>query len=1624
MSKKLSTNSSQYISKIAAAGSKVKGYRKSALFGDFLKQYYRHAPSEYLREFPPETLLCAAWEHWKFILERGARTPRKIRVFNPDKKNDGWESERTIVETCVPDSPFILDSLTSELTEKGYKIYEVIHPILKLKRDKSGKITKIFDRETEGAQLESVMHFQISYIPNKTEIKALEKSLNTTLSFVSMTIADWKPMLAQTRDIVSHLDTRILPFPKEEIDEVKDFLNWVIGNNFIMLGYCKYDFFDKSGKFNPKAVKDSQLGIFKSTSNDAKPLGIAALPEQSRDALIQPSLLEITKSSKKSIVHRPVHMDYIGIKRFDRNGKVIGEHRILGLFTSSVYFQSARLIPIIRKKIDAVVEHSGLTPDGHSGKALLAVLESYPRDELLQITVEDLFRISMGIVELQERPSTRLFIRKDLFSRFVSCLVFIPRDQFNTQIRQKIQSILEKAYSGVVTDFYTQVTESPLARVHMLVKLDDTSQEEPDIRAIEAALIEVTCSWMNGLRETLVQRVGERRGEKLFNEYVDAFPESFKELYHFGGTFRDIMKMEEAYDESKLTLELDLYKLLQDREEYYQLKLFHPETPITLSEILPILENMGFHAIDELTFFVEPSHMDVGVWVHHFRLEVSRTLGNGINLEDFKEEFEDAMFHIWHGEIEDDALNKLILRANIRWRDIVMLRAYCKYLQQINFPYSMDFMTSAVARLPEIATLLVELFHARFSTAVNNRSRTNKVKKIRDNIEAKLAGVTDVAEDRVVRQLCDTISATLRTNYFQTTVKNGDIYEDCKDYISFKLDSGRVPNLPLPHPHAEIFVYSVDVEGIHLRGGKVARGGLRWSDRREDFRTEVLGLVKAQMVKNAVIVPVGSKGGFVVKHPVRGSRDEVIAQGVECYRTYLRGLLDITDNIVKDKITPPKDVVRHDDDDPYLVVAADKGTATFSDIANGIAQDYGFWLDDAFASGGSDGYDHKKMGITARGAWISVQRHFMEMCIDIQKEDFTVVGIGDMAGDVFGNGMLLSKHIRLVGAFNHMHIFIDPNPDSAESWKERKRLFAKPRSTWDDYNKKLISTGGGIFSRQAKSIRLTKQIRELFDIDSASISPDELIKKILTARMDLLWNGGIGTYVKAEDESHESVGDKANDSLRVDGKDLRCKVIGEGGNLGFTQRGRIEYALNGGRINTDAIDNSAGVDCSDHEVNIKIALNKAVKAKKISLTQRNKLLVDMTDEVAQLVLRDNVLQTLAITIGSGQSSKYMDQKSRLMRTLETSGLLDRRIEFLPDDEALVTRQAIGKGMTRPELSVMIAYSKIDIYGDLIGSNLPDDEYFSDDLVNYFPVDMRRKFRNEILSHELRREIIATAVSNSIVNRVGTTFFRRVKDDTGMEGCNIARAYVVVRDAFGLRDIWNEIEKNSSKISTEMQNRLYLDVSRLVQGVVSWLLRNSSHPLNITGLVGLFKPGIKALSECMDGIISPTIKEVCNEKLQKYLNEGVPRALAQKVANLEVMASACDIVYVSQLQVSGGGKLPVRIAGEVYYELGEKLKLGWLRNAVQKLPSGSHWDSLAVQTMTETLFDQQMRLTADVVRLACKGNSCGGALDEWSAEHVKELPRYEELINDLMRHEVIDHSMLTIAVRRVETLFHK
>jgi glutamate dehydrogenase len=1354
-------------------------------------------------------------------------------------------------------------------------------------------------------------------------------------------------------------------------------------------------------------VPESGLGILREASSGSVSHSFARLPPEAKKLARAPHLLNLTKANSRSTVHRPSYLDYVGVKKFDAEGEVTGERRFLGLYTFSAYSASALEIPLVRRKVKGVLERAGFPEGSHYEKDLMEALETHPRDELFQISEDELFEIAMGILHLQERQRVRLFVRRDTYGRFFSCLVYVPRERYNTDIRQRMQDILQRAFNGENAEFNVRLSESVLARLHFIIYTDPEDVPDYNVDEIEARLVEATRSWRDNLYEALIEQCGEEVGTELFQQYREAFPPGYRDDFLARTAVVDIRRIEGLSSENDLGM--SLYHPLEAPEDFLRFRLYRLGEQISLSEVMPLLEDMGVEVADQRPYKIEPAEK-APIWINDFGL-VHEAQGE-LQTEQVKEIFQDAFARAWRGTVEDDGFNRLVLRAQLTWREITILRAYCKYLRQTGTTFSQNYMEQTLAANPHIARLLVELFKARLDPGRQERAE-EETERLKEEIKEALEAVVSLDEDRILTSFLNVTLATLRTNYFQSTPEG-----EPKPYLSFKLDPTGIPELPLPRPMFEIFVYSPRAEGVHLRGGKVARGGIRWSDRREDFRTEILGLMKAQTVKNAVIVPVGAKGGFVVKRPpANGSRDALLQEVVFCYKTLIHGMLDLTDNLAGDRVVSPDDVVRYDDDDPYLVVAADKGTATFSDLANSISAEYGFWLGDAFASGSSTGYDHKAMAITARGAWESVKRHFRNLGKDIQNENFTVVGIGDMSGDVFGNGMLLSRHIKLVGAFNHLHVFLDPNPDPETSFEERKRLFELERSSWADYDTSLISEGGGIFPRSAKSIRLSPEVRELLDVEDEALTPNEVINALLKAEADLLWNGGIGTYVKASEETNAEVGDRSNDALRADARELRCRVVGEGGNLGFTQRGRIEYALGGGRIYTDSIDNSAGVDCSDHEVNIKILLDAIVENGDMTEKQRNELLAEMTEEVAQLVLRDNYQQTQAIDQAKALAHPMVDVHARYIHALEQSGRLNRELEFLPSGEALGERRSEGKGLTTPELAILLSYSKITLYQELLTSDAPEDPYLSGELERYFPTPLRERFREQMREHRLHREITATHVTNSMVNRCGPSFAFRLGEETGVAAPDIVRAYTAAREIFDLRGLWKETEALDNRVGAETQIKILLDGRKLVERATRWLLRNRQTPLDIAAAISHFSEAAAELAERIPDLALDGDREALERQREQLVEAGVPSELAKRVAILGPIFSALDIA-----DVAGATGRPLAATAAVYFTLGDRLKLHWLRGYVEALPRDNRWRTLARAALRDDLYGQQAALTAEILRsVPDEDLSALERINAWVETKPEQVERTLQVLADINSSGSFDLPTLSVALREMRNL---
>ena len=1240
-------------------------------------------------------------------------------------------------------------------------------------------------------------------------------------------------------------------------------------------------------------------------------------------------------------------------------------------------------------------------------RALADILETFPRDEMFQISEPELLETALGILQLQERQKTTLFIRRDPFGRFYSCLVYIPRDHFNTDVRKQISLILEQALHGESIKFSVKISESVLARVHFLIHITPGTYSPHDSAKIQADIVAAIRPWRDYLHDALLDRFGEEEGNRLHRHYSDGFRADYLETYSPEIALHDIQQMEKLSQTGDIGMAL--FRPQDAPDNLLRFKLYSFGHPVPLSEALPMLENMGLKVIDEHPTKIRLPDKEV-IWIHDFGMLHTE---QNLQLNTVKEIFQDAFPLIFRGKVSNDGFNRLTLRAGLGWRRVLILRAYSRYLRQVRGTFSHDYMIQALIGNADIATLLIELFEARFDPQ-REQARAQTVAGIEAQIYQALDQVASLDEDRIIRSFAGAISASIRTNYYQPDI-NGII----KDYLSFKLDSSKVPELPDPRPKFEIFVYSPRVEGIHLRGGSVARGGLRWSDRSEDFRTEVLGLVKAQMVKNAVIVPAGSKGGFVAKQlPPNGNREQIMAEGIACYRIFISALLDLTDNIVDGVIQPPVLVVRHDSDDPYLVVAADKGTATFSDIANGVAADYGFWLGDAFASGGSVGYDHKAMGITARGAWESVKRHFHELGLDTNRDEFSVMGIGDMSGDVFGNGLLLSRKIRLLGAFNHQHIFLDPSPDCELSFSERARLFQLPRSSWEDYNNQLISAGGGLYLRSAKKIPITAEVQSMLGIEASSLPPNELIKAMLKAPVDLLWNGGIGTYVKASDQQHLEVGDRANEAVRINGKELRCRVVAEGGNLGLTQLGRIEYAQHKGRIFTDAIDNSAGVDCSDHEVNIKILLNSEISAGSMSFPQRNDLLVSMTDEVAALVLKNNYQQTKTLTLASSQSLRMIEVHARLIRSLELRGALNRVIEYLPSEEIILERMNKAEGLTSPELSVLLAYVKIDLYDQLIVSDLPEQAYLQSSLLNYFPTPLRGAFPVAMNNHRLRREIITTELTNGMVNRAGITFAYRMSEETGASPADITKAYIIIREIFSLAGLWSELEALDGLVATDVQTSIYFDSRKLMERAVRWIIQNRPCPLSIDQNIERYRPLLQYLATILVTRIDQQQHKNAQAKTIKLIKAGVPESLAIRVATFDALSFGMELV-----ETAIATQIDLDVVVAVYFQTGEQLQLNWLRNSISELPRNTHWQAIARGTLRDDLLELHNLITSQVL-YCVPAHAEADALESWIGQNKKQADHCFKLITELHTGPAPDYTMLSVILRELRRLVHQ
>ncbi|MBI3675621.1 MAG: NAD-glutamate dehydrogenase [Proteobacteria bacterium] len=1581
----------------------------------FLDALYRDAPPEDVTGYTPASLAALA----RLTFEKSAlRKPGEtlVAVFPFDAEGKGSPRQQAVLLAVNDDMPFLFDSLIGAVTAEGAHIRALFHPVIAVTRGGDGA------RGAKGAiGRESVIVAVLDPIPEEQRRNALADGARATFTQVRLAVRDWRKMVAHLKETVSVLQQNPPQISREEQTESVAFLEWLGDNHFTFLGCRDYAYSEEEGgRLEPLAetglgvLSDPEARVIRRGENRAQ------LTPEVRAFLKEPHPLIITKSNERSLIHRRVHMDYIGVKLFDTKGKLKGERRFVGLFTSGAYWRRPSDIPLLRLKVKHVRERANLAPDSHDGKALTHILDSFPRDELFQVTEDELFATAIGILRVGERPKVRVFLRFDQFDRFVSALVFVPRDRYDTEVREHIHAILAKAFNGRMSAATPTIDDSALARVHYIVGRREGLRPHVDVHVLEDQIRAAIRTWEDGFRDALVTAKGPVEGARLFSRHAQAFPVRYRDVFTPDEAVRDLEELDELVRSLESTkIAARAYRNRTDAHSALRLKLYVLGNVLPLSASLPVFENLGFRVIAEDSYPVTLA-MNEG-WsgeaaILDFLME--RADDGAAELPEIKERLEQAFHAVVSGNAESDGFNRLVIGASLDWRDVTILRAAAKYLRQAGFAFSQDYVETALARNPDIAGLLVELFQTRNDPELTE-DREAQAEIIRHRIDAALNDVPSLDDDRIIRRLRNILDNVLRTNFFQRDGK-----DQPKRYFAMKLDSQKLDELPAPRPHVEIFVYSPEVEGVHLRFGKVARGGIRWSDRREDFRTEVLSLVKAQQVKNAVIVPVGAKGGFYPKQlPANAAREDVQAAGIAAYKTFIGALLDLTDNIAADgSIVSPAQVVRHDEDDPYLVVAADKGTATFSDIANGIAESRGFWLGDAFASGGSHGYDHKKMGITARGAWEAVKRHFREMGRDIQNEPFTVIGVGDMSGDVFGNGMLLSKCTKLLAAFDHRHIFLDPSPDPEKSWTERKRVFDLPRSSWADYDKNLISKGGGIFPRSAKEIAISPEVKTITGLTADKATPGELMKALLKADIDLLWFGGIGTFIKSSPQSNPDAGDRTNDAVRVDGRDVRAKVIGEGANLGVTQLGRVEYALHGGRINTDAIDNSAGVDTSDHEVNLKILFSGPMRRGEITQRKRDDMLTAMTDDVAAHVLQDNYDQTLVLSAAQSRGVQDLDSLARFVRDLERRGRLDRAVEFLPSDEELRKRGSDGKSLTRPELAVLLAYAKLDLADEVLASDLPDDPHFVTELVSYFPPSAAKTLRGEMEKHRLRREIITDVLVNRIVNLSGPVFVHRMKEMSSAPATRVSRAFVVADGAFGLSALKTRIDALDGKVAAALQIGMYADVAELLRRLGLWFLVNVPSTADLAETIARYRGGVEVLRGTFNSLVSPYEAHDTEVRIGELTKAGVPLDTAEDVAVLPLLGAAPEIA-----QLAFTRKLDIDLVAGAYFAIGAIVGLDRLRGLASRINASEHWDRLAIRRIVDDLFAGQRALTAQVLAPfegdktdRSRGDGADAA-KQWAKAHHDALDRTRSFLNELERTGDLSIAKLTLANSQIHEL---
>ncbi|MDP4015005.1 MAG: NAD-glutamate dehydrogenase [Candidatus Nanopelagicales bacterium] len=1579
---------------------------------DFLRVYFRGVAVEDLARVDTLDLLGMALSHRR-AAERRHPGETIVSVFTPTVEEHGWSNGHTVVEVVTDDMPFLVDSVSAGLSRAQCLIHMVIHPVVTATRDSDGLLLRVeasngrpvLDQPDAG--IESWIHFDIDRESDPKELEQLRAHLLSVLRDVRVAVEDWPDMKMVAETITENLTTRPVPGLDAGLQsENVEFLRWLMREHFTFLGYREYDLVASREGLGIRAHPGTGLGILRDSERGKGAFRL--LPEELQRRALGLGPLILTKANSRSTVHRSAYLDYVGVMRYDEAGEVIGEHRFLGLYTAAAYNQSIRRIPVLREKLRQVLANSGFTRESHTGKDLMQFLETYPRDELFQADADELLRTAMAVLRMQERHQTRVFVRRDPYGRFASCLVYLPRDRYTTTVRLRMESILRTAFNAESVDYRTRLSESVLARLHFVARVrPGDTLPDPDVEELQQDLAAAARLWDDEFADAVLEGVGEEESTRLARKFLPAIPEAYKEAFPARTAAADIRHLDTLEEGAT---ELNLYRPYGSPIRQRRLKIYRSGEAVSLSRILPVLRDMGVDVTDERPFRLVD---DQGRAFRIYDLGLVFDTDDVPKSDSIKERFEEAFVQTWRGRAEVDGLNALVVAAGLTWREVALVRALTRYARQAPLPFSREYVERVLLGHIDIVRKLVKLFHARFRPGDQDPVvRDAREGHMRAELNAALDAIASLDVDRILRFLLTLITSCVRTSYYQVAEEGVPLR------ISFKFQPKLIRELPEPRPDREIWVYAPDVEGVHLRFGAVARGGIRWSDRPEDFRTEILGLVKAQEVKNAVIVPCGAKGGFYAKGLPDAATDREAWQagGRDAYRRFICGLLDLTDNRERGVTIPPDNVVRYDGDDPYLVVAADKGTAKFSDLANEVSAQYDFWLGDAFASGGSAGFDHKAMGITAKGAWESVKRHFREIGLDTLSKDFTCAGIGDMSGDVFGNGMLLSDHIRLVAAFDHRHVFLDPDPDPLTSLAERRRLFDLPRSSWADYDKSLLSEGGGVCSRSAKSVKVGPEVRAALGLadDVTKLTPSQAVRAILSANVDLLWNGGIGTYVKSSQESNADVGDKANDLVRIDGRDLRCRVIGEGGNLGLTQRGRIEAARAGVHLNTDAVDNSAGVDTSDHEVNIKILLDGVVRDGDLTNKQRDHLLKKLTGDVAERVLLTNYEQNRVLGSARAHASAMVNVHARMMSDLVASGELDRELEFLPSDEELAERMATGRGLLSPELSVLLAYARLSLRAALADSDMSSDSRLGLAIERYFPHELVKRFGSKLKSHPLAAQIVNAQIVNEMVNRGGISFATRLAEETSASPLEVVRGFAFSRSVFDLPQVWGRIQALDDKVPADIQDGMFLEARRLLDRGTRWWVQSRGSSADLDSELCRCESPMARLIERLPELLRGVEKDRFDSQAADLVERGVPEDLARDVAGLLDRFPLLDVIQIA----ARTGETPDDVA-TVYFCVSERYGMDEFLTWISDLPREGRWQALARLALRSDLYQAIAAVTTQIVR-ATSGSEMD-RLDQWESENRAEVARVRETLAEISQVDPQSLATLSVALRAVRTL---